>query len=104
MPTNLFPQAAPGTPIPSAKGEMLNVKDVLEILAIPLLGIVPESMDVLTASNVGCPVTLNTPDSVASKAYLEAARRLRGEKLDIVEPAERKGLMSRLFGWKAATA
>ncbi|MGE4481143.1 septum site-determining protein MinD [Acidocella sp.] len=88
----------------AARGEMLNVKDVLEILAIPLLGIVPESEDVLTASNVGCPVTLNTPDSAAARAYAEAARRLCGEKLDIVEPAERKGFISRLFGRKAASA
>lgn len=88
----------------AARGEMMNVQDVLEILAIPLLGIVPESNDVLTASNVGCPVTLNTPDSMAAKAYSDAARRLRGEKLEIVEPTERKGFMSRLFGRKAATA
>lgn len=88
----------------AARGEMLSVKDVLEILAIPLLGIVPESMDVLNASNLGCPVTLHNPESAAAKAYMEAARRLGGEKLDVVEPVERKSLMGRLFGWKAAVA
>ena len=59
---------------------MLKVEDVLEILAIPLLGIVPESAEVLTASNMGCPVTLHNPDSAPARAYVEAARRLLGEK------------------------
>ena len=80
---------------------MLKVEDVLEILAIPLLGIVPESPDVLTASNMGCPVTLNTPDSAPARAYVEAARRLLGEKVEITTPIERRGLMSRIFGRKA---
>ena len=43
----------------AARGEMLTIEDVLEILATPLLGIIPESQDVLKASNVGSPVTLN---------------------------------------------
>ena len=38
---------------------MLTIDDILEILATPLLGIIPESQDVLRASNVGSPVTLN---------------------------------------------
>src|SRR5690606_38391780 len=40
------------------RGDMLKVDDVLEILSIPLLGIIPESMDVLRASNIGMPVTV----------------------------------------------
>ena len=45
-------------PARAARGEMLNIDDILEILATPLLGIIPESQDVLKASNVGTPVTL----------------------------------------------
>ena len=41
---------------------MLKTEDVLEILSIPLLGIIPESQDVLRASNLGAPVTLNSTD------------------------------------------
>jgi septum site-determining protein MinD len=89
-------------PARAARGEMLNVADILEILAIPLIGIVPESDDVLKASNVGSPVTLSTPGSTAAKAYLDAARRLRGEKVPIVLPTERKGLFDKLFGRRAA--
>jgi septum site-determining protein MinD len=86
----------------AARGEMMTVEDVLEILAIPLLGIVSESPDVLSASNVGCPVTLHNPGSAAARAYDQAARRLMGETIAVNEPRERRGFMSRLFGRKAA--
>lgn len=88
----------------AARGEMMKVEDILEILAIPLLGIVSESPDVLTASNVGSPVTLHNPTSAAARAYIDAARRLMGETIEINTPAERRGFMSRLFGRKAAVA
>ena len=61
----------------AARGEMLNIEDVLEILSIPLLGIIPESEEVLRASNLGSPVTLNNPLSAPARAYLDAARRLK---------------------------
>jgi len=86
----------------AARGEMMTIDDVLEILAIPLLGIVAESPDVLTASNVGCPVTLHNPASAAARAYNDAARRLLGEDIAISTAPERRGFMSRLFGRKAA--
>ena len=87
----------------AARGEMMTVEDVLEILAIPLLGIVQESPDVLTASNLGCPVTLHNPTSPAAKAYADAARRLLGETLPVRTPRqEKQGFMARLFGRKAA--
>jgi septum site-determining protein MinD len=85
----------------AARGEMLKTDDVLEILSIPLLGIVPESVDVLNASNLGSPVTLNNPTSAAAKAYFDAARRLRGEKFEVAIPMVRKSLMGRLFGRRA---
>ncbi|WP_068878204.1 MULTISPECIES: septum site-determining protein MinD [unclassified Phenylobacterium] len=87
----------------AARGEMMTVEDVLEILAIPLLGIVQESPDVLTASNLGCPITLHNPGSPAARAYDEAARRLLGETLPVRTPRpEKPGLMTRLFGKRAA--
>ena len=86
----------------ASRGEMLSIEDVLEILATPLLGIVPESQDVLRASNVGSPVTLSNPASAPARAYLDATRRLLGEKLEMSVPAERVGLMNRLLGRRAA--
>lgn len=64
------------------RGEMLSVQDVQEILAIPLLGIIPESTAVLNASNSGVPVTLGSP-SDAKKAYQQAVARLLGEATDL---------------------
>lgn len=62
------------------RGEMLSLDDVLEILSIPLLGVIPESPAVLNASNRGIPVTLDTP-SDARTAYESAVRRLLGENI-----------------------
>jgi len=89
-------------PARAARGEMINIEDVLEILATPLLGIIPESQDVLRASNVGSPVTLNNPASAPARAYTDATRRLLGETVPMLVPSERKGLMSLLRGRRAA--
>jgi septum site-determining protein MinD len=85
----------------ASRGEMLKTEDVLEILSIPLLGIIPESEEVLRSSNLGTPVTIGSPTSTAAKAYMDAARRLRGETLVVTVPAERKSFMGRLFGRRA---
>ena len=89
-------------PVRAARGDMLKTEDVLEILSIPLLGIIPESQDVLRASNVGSPVTLNNAASAPARAYTDAARRLMGETVDMIVPTERRGLMNRLLGRRAA--
>jgi septum site-determining protein MinD len=86
----------------ASRGEMLTIEDILEILATPLLGIIPESQEVLRASNVGTPVTLNSATSAPARAYNDAARRLMGETVTMQVPAERKGLMDRLLGRRAA--
>lgn len=86
----------------AARGEMLNTEDVLEILSVPLIGIVPESEEVLKASNVGAPVTFSNPDSAPARAYFDAAKRLNGEKIDLQIPVERKGILDRLFKKRSA--
>ena len=86
----------------AARGEMLSVDDVLEILSTPLLGIIPESQEVLRASNVGSPVTLNNPLSAPARAYFDAARRLKGEHVAMVVPSESRGILNKLFSRKAA--
>src|SRR5258707_10106409 len=59
----------------AGRGDMLNIDDVLEILSIPLLGIIPESEEVLRASNIGAPVTIANAQSAPARAYMDAARR-----------------------------
>ncbi len=79
-------------------GEMLSVEDVQDILAIPLLGVIPESKAVLKASNTGTPITLDD-ECDAGQAYKDAIGRLLGEAIPVrFTSIERKGLLRRLFG------
>jgi septum site-determining protein MinD len=89
-------------PAPVGKGEMLSIEDVLEILDIPLLAVVPESQDVLRASNLGAPVPLCNPASAPARAYCDAARRLKGEAVPMTVPRQATHLFSRLFRRRAA--
>jgi septum site-determining protein MinD len=89
-------------PARAARGEMLKTEDVLDILSIPLLGIIPDSEEVLRASNVGSPVTLSSPASAPARAYVDAARRLMGETVAMTVPSDRQGLIGRLFGRRVA--
>ena len=88
--------------IRAGRGDMLSIDDVLEILSIPLLGIIPESEEVLRASNLGAPVTLANAQSSAARAYTDAARRLQGESVPMTIPSGRQTLLTRLFGRRAA--
>ena len=79
------------------RGEMLSVEDVKEILAIDLIGIIPESKFVLKASNTGTPVILDE-QSDAGPAYQDAIARFLGEKRPMrFMHTERKGILRRLF-------
>ena len=79
------------------KGEMLSVQDVKDILAIPLIGIIPESKSVLKASNTGTPVILDE-NSDAGPAYQDAIARFLGEDRPMrFVQCERKGILRRLF-------
>lgn len=79
------------------KNEMLSVEDVQELLTIPLLGVIPESQDVLKASNSGNPVIMEK-NSEAGMAYQDAVERLLGNELPLRFLNEKKGLFSKLFG------
>jgi len=79
-------------------GDMLSVDDVKDILAIPLIGIIPESPAVLKASNTGTPVVLDE-NSDAGVAYQDAIARFLGEERPMrFVNTERKGILRRLFG------
>lgn len=89
-------------PIRAERGEMLKVDDVLEILSIPLIGVIPESQEVLKASNLGMPVTLGAPASSPSRAYQAAARRIMGDTAPVEIPRDRRSLIGKIFARKAA--
>ncbi|WP_019905516.1 septum site-determining protein MinD [Methylobacterium sp. 77] len=89
-------------PARADRGDMLKVDDVLEILSIPLLAIIPESLEVLRASNVGCPVTMNNPLSAPARAYIDAVRRLKGDSVPMTVPSDKKSLLNKLFTRRAA--
>ena len=82
-----------------ASGEMMSIADIKEILGLDVIGVIPESPDVLSASNAGTPVILSESGSDAAEAYKDAVARLLGEDRPmrfLDEP--KRGLLSRLFG------
>ncbi|HMA71816.1 MAG TPA: septum site-determining protein MinD [Xanthobacteraceae bacterium] len=85
-----------------SRGEMLSVEDVRAILPIPLLGIIPESEEVLRASNLGAPITVCGRQSAVSRAYFDAARRINGERIEMKIPSDNKNLFTKLLGRRAA--
>ncbi|QFU22554.1 septum site-determining protein MinD [Shewanella eurypsychrophilus] len=86
------------SPARVATGEMLSVEDVEEILAIPLIGVIPESQAVLKASNSGVPVIMDQ-ESDAGKAYSDSVARLLGQELPLrFVTEEKKGFLKRIFG------
>ena len=80
------------------KGEMLSVTDVEEVLGLKAVGVIPESTDVLNASNKGEPVILEA-NSDAASAYEDAVARLLGEERPMrFTMPEKKGFFSKMFG------
>ncbi len=83
------------------RGDMLSLEDIEDLLAIPLLGVIPESQAVLRASNSGIPVTFDQ-ESDAGQAYLDAIDRFLGHKVPMrFITTKKKGLLQRLFKSKA---
>jgi septum site-determining protein MinD len=79
-------------------GEMLSITDVEEVLGLKTIGVIPESGDVLNASNKGEPVILDL-ESNAGQAYDDAVARLMGQERPMrFTTAEKKGFFSKLFG------
>jgi septum site-determining protein MinD len=77
------------------RGDMLSVDDVLDLLAIELMGIIPEDENVIVGSNRGTPIVLDGK-SKASQAFMNISQRLQGNKVPFIDLDERDGLWSRL--------
>jgi len=80
------------------RGDMLSVKDVLDLLAVKLIGIVPEDEKVIVASNKGTPLALDAR-SKAGQAFQNIARRLLGEDVPFID-MEDQSFLQRLLGRK----
>ena len=85
-------------PLRVEEGQMLSIEDIQDILRIPLIGVIPESENVLQASNQGVPA-VHLDKTEVSEAYLDVVDRFLGEDrpLRFIE-AEKLGLLQRLFG------
>ena len=77
------------------KGDMLSPEDVLELLAVTLIGLIPEDEEVITSTNRGIPIALDGK-SKAGQAFCNIARRLEGEEVPFLSMAETGGLLGRL--------
>ena len=83
-----------------AKGDMLSVDDVVEILGVKPIGIVPDDEGVVVANNAGEPMVLKN-GTAAAKAFMEVAQRIRGENVPLIIPTEPQGFaatLRKLFG------
>jgi septum site-determining protein MinD len=77
------------------RGEMLNSEDVLELLAINLIGIVPEDENVIKSTNIGIPV-VTEEKSTAGKAFQNIARRLMGDDVPLIDLEFNEGFLKKL--------
>jgi len=77
------------------RGDMLSTEDVLDILAVPLIGVIPEDEGILVSTNRGSPVAMDD-HSRAGQAYRDIARRLRGEEVPFTPLDDNRGFFQKL--------
>jgi septum site-determining protein MinD len=83
-----------------ARGDMLSVEDILDVLAIDLVGVIPEDESILISTNQGLPVAMNSVNgSSASQAFNNVARRLEGEVVPFLDLTPQSGILTRFRSW-----
>lgn len=83
-----------------ARGDMLSVEDVLDILAIDLIGVVPDDEAILVSTNRGLPVAMHATNSTsASQAFRNIAHRLTGQNVPLLDLNKKESFLDRLRGW-----
>ena len=81
------------------KGDMMSKDDVLQVLSIPLLGVVPEDKNIVNYTNIGEPSVLHT-ESESGKAFMNIAKRILGEDTDLMEIKEKKtGILQNIINF-----
>ncbi|HMV70242.1 MAG TPA: septum site-determining protein MinD [Myxococcota bacterium] len=86
-----------------SRGDMMSREDILEILAIPLVGIIPDHEDIITSTNRGMPVAFDD-HSIIGQAYRRIARRITGEEVAIPDFTADTGIWSALKRWFGLSA
>ncbi len=77
------------------KGKMMDVEDIVDLLSIDLIGVVPDDEYIITQTNKGEPVISNKK-APSSRAYMEIAKRILGENIEVTIPGREKGFLARL--------
>ena len=80
------------------KGEMMEVEDIVDLLSVDLVGVVPDDEYIITQTNKGEPVIKNKR-APSGKAYIEIARRILGENIEVTIPGREKGLWAKIKSW-----
>jgi septum site-determining protein MinD len=79
------------------RGDMLSPEDIIDILAIKMIGLVPEDERILVSSNQGTPAAMTPETSRAGQAFINIARRLLGEDVPFMSLEEELGFFQRLL-------
>lgn len=83
-----------------ARGDMLSIDDILDILAVELVGVIPEDESILISTNQGLPIAMNAVNgSSASQAFRNVAQRLEGQEVPFLDLTPKSGLLNRLGSW-----
>ncbi len=78
-------------------GSMLSTDDVLSILALPLIGVVPDDEDIIGSTNTGDPI-INRENSIAGESYRRISKRVLGDDVEFLDLKAKKGFFSLLKG------
>lgn len=77
------------------KGKMMDVEDIVDLLSIDLIGVVPDDEYIITQTNKGEPVISNRK-APSGKAYMEIAKRILGENIEVTIPGREKGIFAKI--------
>ncbi len=77
------------------RGDMMSIDDVVEILAIELVGIMPEDENIVISTNTGEPIVANT-ETLPGKAYANMCNRIMGEEIPYIDLDQPSGFFGKL--------
>jgi septum site-determining protein MinD len=77
------------------RGDMMSIEDVVDILAVDLIGAIPDDEDIVVSTNQGEPLVGNT--SMAGQAYQNICRRILGDEVPVLDLNVKKGILNRIF-------